>query len=653
MINVHIFASKLDVYVDSIRIESEKCDMASYKKSSPSFFQYFFAIRLKNVNYPRKWCPHFFRDFDLDSLELFDITNSFLIKNRLIFFPTNSSVLYIKYLRLLVLSITYENLDRNNLSPDLFKKIRILGITGVINGIESNLFKDFKNLQIIDLGLSNFKEFFHMGIQWMNSLNVDKKHVLRLSFQYLNNIVSFDSIYEYPNEDLCLFKDFPHKNLVYPLLVPRKKLKCTCTIYWLQKNLNDYENEISITYEYSSNYKGELMVRIFKFCNSSFDSSQECQFEKRFKMCQIIEYKGGHKFDFQIDFDILYLIKLLEFNLLVILAPILAFLGIINNVLTIFIIRNKNMKKDFEESMYKHIIINSVFNIFFCVIMILKLINTCIFFGPSIFCSNVYQEDWAQNFKIILIHFLGNATKMCSNFSYLAFSLSRLLLVTRQKESDQNSKSHFKNRLVFIYIFLLTLISLILSCFKLFQYRKNEDFIMSKEFPYEIRDEQYCENIINKFQCELFNALKLFNGSLNDILFVILNIIVDLILLIKFKKIIDSKLRQISDLAHYKLIEKSKKNLNRMILLNSFIYIFSHLPEFVMTLLLIIYSKKILNFCKNEFSCDLLNEEAEVFGLISIVCQFYVFKIFDKHFRRSIEEIKSNIYFFIFRQRAN
>ena len=41
------------------------------------------------------------------------------------------------------------------------------------------------------------------------------------------------------------------------------------------------------------------------------------------------------------------------------------------------------------------------------------------------FCSNVYQENWAQQFKIIFIHFLGNAVKMCSNFSYLIFSLNR------------------------------------------------------------------------------------------------------------------------------------------------------------------------------------------------------------------------------------
>ena len=87
-----------------------------------------------------------------------------------------------------------------------------------------------------------------------------------------------------------------------------------------------------------------------------------------------------------------------------------------------------------------------------------------------------------------------------------------------------------------------------------------------------------------------------------------------------------------------------------MILFNSFIYVLSHLPEFIITLLLIIYSKNISNFCKNKFSCDLLNEEAEFFGLISIVCQFYVFKIFDKNFKRSFNGLKSNVYYFLLRK---
>ena len=172
--------------------------------------------------------------------------------------------------------------------------------------------------------------------------------------------------------------------------------------------------------------------------------------------------------------------------------------------------------------------------------------------------------------------------------------------------------------------------------------------IFYKEFPYEIRDEHFCNDELNKFQCQLFNAFKIANRALNDILFVILNILIDLILLIKFQRLMNNKLRQINDLAQRTLIEKSKKHLNRMILVNSFIYIFSHLPEFSMTLLLIVYSKSILNFYKYEFSCDLLNEEAEVFGLLSIVCQFYVFKIFDKNFKSSFNEKFNQIFIILF-----
>jgi hypothetical protein len=88
----------------------------------------------------------------------------------------------------------------------------------------------------------------------------------------------------------------------------------------------------------------------------------------------------------------------------------------------------------------------------------------------------------------------------------------------------------------------------------------------------------------------LSNVFKIFNRSLNDLLFVFLNVLIDLILFVKFNRHIEIKLRQINDAAQHKLIEKSKKNLNRMILFNSFIYVLSHLPEFIITLLLIIFS---------------------------------------------------------------
>ena len=654
--------SILDFYSNSILIDSNQCDLTTYNNST-IFVQNFISFVLQHVKYPEKWCPYFFRNFDLTYLALLDIKNSFLIKNRLNFFMLNSNI-YLKNLKVLLFGITYDSLDRSNLSPDLFRKVKQLGITGVLNGIESNLFKSFVDLRVINIAVSNLREFFHTGNQWMSYLNLNASNnnnnksfmniAIRLEFRHLTQIVSFDSFYHYPNEDLCLFKDFPHERYVYPLLVPGKRIECTCTIYWLQLNTYKYEKELNVIPEYNLNYKDELFKNVFLFCNTSFDSS-ECQFGKKFKMCsnsEDIRIQFSHQLSFDNDSDILYMIKFVEFILLVILMPMLCFIGIINNGLTILVIRNRNMKKEFQESMYKHIIINAGFNIVYCLIMGLKLINTCIFYGPSVFCSNVYQEIWAQQFKIILIHFLGNVTKMCSNVSYFFFSITRLLLLTKHKTGVVINMRN-KNTLIYIYIIILVLINCILSLFKLFQYRTNTfyDFSSSfvKEFPYELRDEEYCKNVYNLHECQLFNVFKIANRSLNDLLFVLLNILIDLTLMVKFKKLMDGKLSQINDLAQRTLIEKSKKNLNRMILFNGFIYIVSHLPAFTITLLLVIYSKKIANFCFNKFSCDLLNEEADVFSLISIVCQFYVFKNFDKHFKRSFNEFKLHFRSFLCR----
>jgi hypothetical protein len=141
------------------------------------------------------------------------------------------------------------------------------------------------------------------------------------------------------------------------------------------------------------------------------------------------------------------------------------------NGLTLLDIINKNRNKEFQEPMYKHIIINAVFNIAYCLITSLKLLNTCLFYGSSLICSNVYQEVWAQNLKIYLIYFLGNAAKMCSNFSYLIFSISRMLLITQQKALGKKIKKMY----ILIYFLALIVIACLLSSFKMFSAQANRE----------------------------------------------------------------------------------------------------------------------------------------------------------------------------------
>jgi len=101
----------------------------------------------------------------------------------------------------------------------------------------------------------------------------------------------------------------------------------------------------------------------------------------------------------------------------------------------------------------------------------------------------------------------------------------------------------------------------------------------------------------------------------------------------------DLKALQVVDLDHHKRIRLSKANLNRLVLTNSIIYVISHLPEFISTLLLVLYAKKMANFCARNLTCDLINEEAEFFGLISVASQFFIFLIFDKNFKASFVEL--------------
>jgi hypothetical protein len=311
------------------------------------------------------------------------------------------------------------------------------------------------------------------------------------------------------------------------------------------------------------------------------------------------------------------------------------------------VINNKPKKKEFSEAMYRFIEINSIFNIFYCIVMILKLINTCVFDEGNVFCSSIYKEDSSQYFKIIFIFFLGNSFKLASNVSYLLFSLSRLILITFEKKSTTPLFKKQRKWRFFFYFCAIFLTSSLLSLFKLFQYMINAENDYRKEFPYEIYNQFYCDSSEDtqiKFKCSLFRFFKISNSILNDILLVILNLIVDIVLLRNFHRHLDKKSRQIIDMDHHKNIQKSKTKVNRMILFNGLLYVFSHLPEFVATLLLVVYSKKISNLCQYNFSCDLVSEEAEFFCLISVVCQFYIFKVFDKNFKESLCDLKQRFF---------
>jgi hypothetical protein len=105
----------------------------------------------------------------------------------------------------------------------------------------------------------------------MNDLNFNskKKEIFLIHFVYQKNAVSFDRVYTYPEQDICLFRHFPHERYVLPVIVPGRFLACTCTLKWLQLNVKQIKQENAADLYNSNDFyepnKNELQTNYFQF----------------------------------------------------------------------------------------------------------------------------------------------------------------------------------------------------------------------------------------------------------------------------------------------------------------------------------------------------------------------------------------------------
>ena len=352
--------SRLDIYANGELITEENCNEITFESinRNSSMLPLMNSLVFNKVIYPKRLCPLMFRRSTILSMKFGEITDSLLTKNQL-FFTFNESYSHIKVNKLIVLQfdVYYVSLTARMIDKYLFKTVQELKVTHVVKRIDGDLFVNFKQLKTIDFQIDNLKEFFHVDTKWMSKLNwninIDLsnmsewrdnlKRLMRMKFQFPKRYVSFDVIYEYPDEDICLFRYFPHNHMVYPILRPGKQLKCTCTIAWLQMYAYLYEPVVNLTDNYNLNYQNDHLFLLnlkytFLFCSDTF----RCDFKRLFNNCDRFSFQmASNSLKLNNDVDVYFLIKWLQFILLTILQPIFALLGIINNLLTIIVIMNK------------------------------------------------------------------------------------------------------------------------------------------------------------------------------------------------------------------------------------------------------------------------------------------------------------------------
>lgn len=222
------------------------------EQSTPLFSSFDRVILFDSVTYPStRLCPKIFH-------------NSFI--NEIIFYNIDESARKITYIDLdnfyfmsntIRISSVYfingeiDTLDNSILNTNLYRYIRNLNLVNIrLNRIEKNLISSLKQLRSLGLDLINYREFINRlnslsDSSWLQELNTDLTSVdltNGLSNQQIENFRASQTElllgdrrleYDYPEDDFCLFRKFPHQKLVYPALSTKPFLSCSCTVIWL------------------------------------------------------------------------------------------------------------------------------------------------------------------------------------------------------------------------------------------------------------------------------------------------------------------------------------------------------------------------------------------------------------------------------------
>ena len=240
----------------------------------------------------------------------------------------------------------------------LFKRVIFFRLTGSIRQIQEDLFEHFIYLNLLFVETDDIGQFFKNGINWVRSLNkgmrVDFQNGFSIEKSLLVKLVKFSEIaspfrnvYSYPDTD----KNFPHNQLVMPMILSTRKFVCTCTIIWLIRysNFKLYNRYFELNITLKTAFTDRLNLS-YIYC---LDRNITCDFKDLLKNCNVTNVNVRDLRGVYRDF---FLFKWIQMIMEVFVRPTFSILGLITNLLNIIIIRNEKSKKELKNLMYKNIL---------------------------------------------------------------------------------------------------------------------------------------------------------------------------------------------------------------------------------------------------------------------------------------------------------
>jgi hypothetical protein len=576
---------------------------------------------VENIRYYENTIEIIFKDAFLKQISLNRLSKSNIFKNFVSFKKTNETNDLNSTINNLYLGFIYKIDLSETIHVSIFNKLKKLETYGQIEKIENdNLFVSFKNLKLIIINELSLKHFFHyVGLRWMKYLNnnilykkndssssnfnKNEQMILKLNeYNFYNDKTSPTQEYVYPDEDFCLFRDFPHKHLVFPYFY-----KCynTCLFNWLIQYRDMFQLD--------SDFK----------CNP-FEIN--CNFSNLIMLCDTKDFYYTNENQYYIEEDEYqfvnpqYAREYTQYILLVVFIPLLSAVGIFLNSVAITALLKIKKSKDDSLIIYQKMLLYCFVNMVTCVLYSFKFTSKCIDPLRSLCINTIVTHRSLRFFFTVLFNFIGNSLKTYSNFIFFIISVQRYCLITSSK--CKFLFQYLKDSKTSVFLFI---IAFCINIIKIFEFSSEIDY---KFLIYPL---------INTTSFDLFfyiNNFILF--STNFLLFAIQSFIDYNLLkfIIKSNKSNKQLGRAIGDSK-----EKLEKRMKLMILSNGVLFFLIHLFDILILILKNIKEIYVQNNFLRQILFYVIDDWYDLLFFINTSGNIIIFYFFNLKFRKSIKKV--------------
>ncbi|CAF1089815.1 unnamed protein product [Brachionus calyciflorus] len=240
----NIYDSKIRFYNGSQPLD--ECYETYPREKFKIKFTYFYFM-LKNV-FTSKLCLYHFNQFQIYQLYLQYLSNTFYKKNVLTFRKVDQQL----DIQIVFGNFQYcYNIDLTDdlINSQLFKATTNLFFYGKVKSIQSTLFTNLTSLKSIVFDIYYARQLFqNTKTDWLENLNIgigQEQFTSQIIHVTINQKINqeyyflFDINHVFPDEDFCLYKNFPFKRLIllsiFDNAPPKYDQKYSCTFLWISQ----------------------------------------------------------------------------------------------------------------------------------------------------------------------------------------------------------------------------------------------------------------------------------------------------------------------------------------------------------------------------------------------------------------------------------